>query len=323
MSHLTRREMLAGGTAAVALTTFGGAGPAMASATADPAPVAELDASHATPEARRLITATFRDKTSRDPDLFLSHFSQRQLTYTDGTIGAQFTTWATLKAAFEQLMPTWPATGRSYPTRILGDARSAMVVFVDSPELFGNELRVIAPIDFRAGKIVREVDYWDGRHYGSASTAQIRTPAAQWPAEFGEGAAGEQASAVLRRVVSALVAAFTAVDAAAATALFAVDGSFEDLTLHTTIAGQPAIRGFLDRSLSLLPYGLGTSVRHVVGSAQGGGYEWTRRAAEVERGVVAIELDGQARISRLTTVWDGSLVDDARITALMLAAVEH
>jgi hypothetical protein len=37
--------------------------------------------------------------------------------------------------------------------------------------------------------------------------------------------------------------------------------------MHTAIIGQPAIGGFLDRSRDLLPYGLGTSIRHVVGSA--------------------------------------------------------
>jgi ketosteroid isomerase-like protein len=309
--------MNAAGTAAVA----DGASPAPA--TADRVPVAALDAGHATPEVRRLITAAFRDRSSRDPDLYLSHFSQREAIYSDGTLGSQFTTWAAIKAVFEQFMPTWSPTARSYPVRILGDARGAMVLYVNSPEVFGTEMRVIMPIDFQDGKIVRAVDYWDGRHFGSVATAQVRVPPSRFPAELGEGAVGEHASAELRRVVSALVAAFTARDIAAATALFTVDGTVEDLALHTTIVGRPAIHGYLGRALSLLPYGQGTSIRHVVGNARGGGYEWTRTGAEVERGVVALELDEQARISRLTTVWDGSLVDDAKLTKLMQAAIEH
>src|SRR5882757_9675003 len=72
-------------------------------------------------------------------------------------------TWSSLKAVFAQFMPTWPPAIRSFPTKIIGDDRSAMVVFVDSPEMFGHELRVIAPIDLRGREIVREVDYWDGR----------------------------------------------------------------------------------------------------------------------------------------------------------------
>jgi hypothetical protein len=56
-------------------------------------------------------------------------------------------------------------------------------------------------------------------------------------------------------------------DAAAASALFTTDATFEDLTLHTTMVGQQAIGGVLDRAAALLPYGPGTSVRHVVGTA--------------------------------------------------------
>jgi hypothetical protein len=46
-------------------------------------------------------------------------------------------------------------------------------------------------------------------------------------------------------------------------------------------------------------------------AAQGGGYEWKKKGATVDHGVIALELDQQARISRLTTIWDGSLLDNA------------
>jgi len=325
MPHLSRRATLTGG-AAVALTALGAAAttgtaaasPAGSASPADPV----LDISHATPEAVQLVTSTFQDKTARDVDRFMAHFSQRQLTYTDGTLGARYGTWSELKAVFDQFMPAWPDTIRSYPTRILGDARSAMVVFVDSAEMFGNEIRVIAPIDFRDGKIVREVDYWDGRHFGSAATQAIRTPPDQFPAEFGESTVGEQSPAALRDVVSALSHAFATGDPAAAAALFTTDATFEDLTLHVSFTGRPAIQGFLNRSFELLPYGLDTSVRHTVGSAQGGGYEWQRQGAPVNQGVIALELR-QSRITRFTTVWDGSLIDDPAITALLAPTLEH
>jgi len=110
---------------------------------------------------------------------------------------------------------------------------------------------------------------------------------------------------------------------AAASALFITDATFEDLTSHTTVVGQPAIQGFLNRSCRLLPYGLGTAIRHIVGSAQGGGYERRKQGALVDHGVIALELDEHAIISGLTTVWDGLLVDDATITTLLAATIER
>jgi hypothetical protein len=315
MSRLTRRHVLTGGATAALAGLAALATPTLASAATD-------DTS-ATAEVVALVTAIFRDKTNRDLDRFTAHFSQHVLTYTDATIGAQFPDWPALRAAFAQLMPTWPATSRSYPTKILGDERSAMVFFTDSPELFGHEIRVIAPIDFANDKIIREVDYWDGRHFGVAATEAIRTPAAEFPTEFGEGRVGERSSATLRGVASALANALSIGDTAAAAALFTTDAAFADLTLHTTIIGRSAIRGFLDRSHALLPYGPGTSIRHTVGSARGGGYEWLNKGAQVDHGVVALELDDQARITRLTTVWDGSLVDNATLGTLLATTIEQ
>jgi len=130
-------------------------------------------------------------------------------------------------------------------------------------------------------------------------------------------------AATMRRVASALANALSAGDTAAAAALFATDAAFDDLTLHTSVVGQPAIRGFLDRSRGLLPYGLGTSIRHAVGSAQGGGYEWLKKGALVDHGVIALELDSRALITHLTAVWDGSLVDTATLTALLATTVEQ
>lgn len=280
------------------------------------------DISNATPEAVALVTSYFQDKTSRDPGRFLAHFSQHQLTVGDGTRGAKFSTWPELEAAVTPLMPTWPPASRAYPTKILGDARSAMVLYVDSPEMFGSEIRLIAPIDFRDGKIVRQVDYWDGRHFGTATTQAIRAPEDQFVTDFGEAATGEHAPAALREVVSALSHAFATGDAAAAAGLFTTDAVLEDLTLHISITGRPAIEGFLARSVKLLPYGLGTSVRHTVGAAQGGGYEWIRQDGPVKQGVIALELH-QSRIVRLTTIWDGSLLDDPALTALLSLTLEH
>jgi ketosteroid isomerase-like protein len=326
MPELTRRTVLAGG-AAAALTVLGTASIASAApqvaraAAAAPDPV--LDASNATPEVTRLLLSFFRDKVSRNVDRFMAHFSPELVFYTDATAGSQFQTFPSLKAAFAQLMASWPATIQSYPTKILGDTHSAMVLFTDSPQLFGHELRIIAPIDFRDGKIVREVDYWNGRHIGLAAAQGMHAAEGPGPSEYGETAVGEHTSATIQRVAAALAGAMAAGDTATAAALFTTDATFQDLTLQTAVVGQQAITGFLARARDLLPYGLGTSIRHVVGGERGGGYEWKKPGATVDHGVIALELDAQARISGLTTVWDGSLIDNAALTALLIATIEQ
>jgi hypothetical protein len=90
-----------------------------------------------------------------------------------------------------------------------------------------------------------------------------------------------------------------------------------------TLVGQQAIGGVLDRAAALLPYGPGTSVRHVVGTAQGGAYEWKNPGAVVPNGIIALQLDTQARISGLTTTWDGSLVCDQALTTTLQTTIEH
>ena len=71
-----------------------------------------------------------------------------------------------------------PADAISYPLRIVGDARSATVEFEDAPAFFGHELRILGSVTFDSNhKIIRWIDYWDGRHFGAKLTAKIRTPA--------------------------------------------------------------------------------------------------------------------------------------------------
>ncbi|WP_067141515.1 nuclear transport factor 2 family protein [Microtetraspora malaysiensis] len=282
-----------------------------------------VDAGHATPELTELVLSLFEQKAAASAAGFMSHFARDRLTYTDATFGGQWTSHQALAAALGGLMATWRPPVATYPVKIIGDTSGAVVLFVNSAQLFGHELRVIAPLDLRDGKIERQVDYWDGRHFGTAATSQMRVPPDQYPAEFGESRIGERAPAVLRQVADTLAGALSTGDAAAAAALFTDDARFEDLTLHTAMVGRQAIGGFLDRARDLLPYGLGTSVRHVVGSGQGGAYEWRNTGAAVPGGVVALELDGESRISRLTTVWDGSLIDDSAQTALLGATVER
>jgi hypothetical protein len=325
MPKLTRRGALAAGAAAgaatVALTALGGA--AAAAAAPVPFPDLPLDATHATPELARLAVASFQQKAARSVDGFMSFYSQRQMTYTDAIFGGQWRSWPAFRAFIADSMARWPPTIQTYPLKVIGDTRSGVVFFYNSSQLFGHELRVISAWDFRDRKIDRQVDYWDGRHFTIAATQQLQALTAQFPTEFGENEVPEQASPVLQQVTAALSSALAAGDAAAAAALFTTDATFEDLTLHTTMVGQQAIGGVLDRAAAMLPYGPGTSVRHVVGTAQGGAYEWKNPGAVVPNGIIALELDTQARISGLTTIWDGSLVSDQALTTTLQATIEH
>jgi hypothetical protein len=246
----------------------------------------------------------------------MAHFARSPMFYTDATLGWYMPTWDALRAVFQEYMPNWPKTARSYPTRVIGDERSAVVMFTDSPELFGHEIRIVAAVDFRAGKVMRQVDYWDGRHFGIDATNQLRVPASQYPPTYGEDVVDSQSSPVVRSVAARLVAGDFA-------GLFADDAVLEDLALRVEIIGRQAIEDYLRRAWASLPYGPGAAIRHTVGSAQGGGYEWTHRGAAVDHGIVAFELDGQRRITRLTTTWDGAALSDTAMTTLLAATLER
>jgi hypothetical protein len=323
MSQPTRRAVLGGAGAVAAVTVLAGATSAFASGTSARSvrlPDPPQDVRHATPLLVQRVNSLFRDKTARDVDGFMSHFSQNPLYYTDATLGWYVPSWAALKAIFAQYMPTWPATARSYATRIIGDENSAIVEFVDSPELFGHEIRAIAAVDFQDGLIVREVDYWDGRHYGIAAAKALRTPEAQFPTAYGEQHIAEHSSPALRRVIDRLRAALAVGDT---TGLFAPDAVFEDLALHTDFAGALAIDAYVSRAHTRLPYGAGTTVRRTLGSGRGGGYEWTGNGFSSSHGIIAVELDPADRITRFTATWDASRLDDAAIATLLADTLEH
>ena len=320
----TRRSLLGGAGAIAAATVLAGTTvPAHASAASTrpvPLPDPPQDVTHATPLLVQRVNSLFRDKTARDVDGFMSHFSQKPLYCTDGTLGWYVPSWATLHATFAQYMPTWPNTARSYATRIIGDENSAIVEFVDSPELFGHEIRAIAAVDFRDGLIVREVDYWDGRHFGINAVNALRTPDAQFPTTYGEQYIAEHSSPALRRVLNRLRAALAVGDT---TGLFAEDAIFEDLALHTEFAGTLAIDAYVSRAYTRLPYGVGATVRRTLGSGRGGGYEWIGNGFVGSHGIIAVELDAADRLTRFTATWDASRLGDAAMATLLADTLEH
>jgi hypothetical protein len=194
-------------------------------------------------------------------------------------------------------------------------------MFTDTPELFGGELRIIGAVDFRNGKIVRWVDYWDSTSFDTKLFGQMRTPEEKFPTEFGEKAVPASAAPPVRKTALALQQAFASGDAEAAAALFTYDAVYEDAALRTQILGRAAIERYLKRILPAAPYGRGSRVRHVVGSTSGGGFEWyASPESKVRAGITALELDPSGKILRLTTVYDSRPLGREKRAALIALA---
>jgi hypothetical protein len=284
-----------------------------------------VDATHATREAVAFFRSFFTAKSTHNPALLMEHFSAQQIAYIDATLGAPFYSHGDLGAVFESFMPKWPPAGLSYPTRILGDTDSALVTFTDTPELFGGEIRIMAAVNFKNDKVIRWIDYWDSRNFGSDTVAKMRRPPDKFPSAFSEATTAKNMSARIQDVTLKLAAALTGGDVATASAIFSYDAVYEDMTLRTQILGRLAITRYLSRAAARLPYGAGASVAHIVGSDKGGGYEWRASAAyaaTVRRGITALVLDSDGQISRLTTVWDGGMISDSDLQSLLLLSLD-
>ncbi|MFI5753234.1 hypothetical protein ACIBBE_47295 [Streptomyces sp. NPDC051644] len=328
-SGIARRSVLGAATAALGLGATAALLPGSASAggVADAGRIEPrtpaIDTSHATPELARLISQVFGAKTSRDVEATLSCFYPKSTTYIDASLGWPVYSWQELHKLFSELMPTWPDTARSYPTKILGDTTSALVFFTDSPELFGHEIRPLGVINFKEGKIARWIDYWDGREFTLTDMKAQRTPEEKFPTDFKESVVGETAKPSIKRVAHKISDALSGGAGKEAASLFSEDAVLEDQAVRTVVTGRLNIGAYLERAAAHLPYGPGAEVRHVVGGHLGGGYEWTRRSGPVKRGVTALELDGDGRISRFTSVWDGSLLSDDQLSRMQALTIEH
>jgi hypothetical protein len=281
-----------------------------------------VNTSHATPEAAAFFKSYFTAKSEHKPVPTTDHFSEAHLTYIDAALGWPFYSKKGMTDLFEAYMPKWPPAGLSYPTRISGDTHSALVAFTDTPELFGAEIRILAAIDFKDGKIVRWIDYWDGRSFGAELAAKMRAPPEKFPTNFDYDVVSDGASAKIKDVSQNLAAACASGDAAAADALFSNDAVLLDRALRARILGKEAIGKYLGRVLGSVPYGKGSKLMHVVGSDQGGGFEWINEGGAVKRGIVAIDLTSSGQIERLDTTWDNGVMSDADLQALVLQSIE-
>ncbi len=125
-------------------------------------------------------------------------------------------------------------------------------------------------------------------------------------------------------VAQALQAAFAAGDPAAAVALMSYDVVHEDMAAHSRFRGQGQVQRYYTRALGQLPYGPGAAVAHVEGSTLGGSYEWTAApvASPMRRGHACIELDETGKISRLTAIYDSSLLSYSAYQSLVGLAAE-
>ena len=265
-----------------------------------------------------MLKAFFVAKSIHSAGDLMTHFAPGDdVLYIDASSGNSWPSWDSLNEIFSRLMPDMKPEALSYPLRILGDGHSALVYFEDTPELFGKELRILGAVSFDdQGRIIRWMDYWDGR------SSQRKTAISEsYPTDFHDDVGN--ATGHIADVAQTLQAAFSAGDARGAAIQFSNDAVFEDMALHTQILGRQAIERYLYRALGEVPYGGSASVAHVVGGELGGGYEWN--AAEgfpQRRGNTAIELDNHGRISRLTMVYDSGLFTDEAYSRLVQLAAE-
>jgi len=283
-----------------------------------PYPSGVTDTSHCTPEAAEIFRGIFTAKSEHDAATLLSYFSTANTVYMDAVLGVALAGWQELSGFFTQYLPSLPVEAISYPLRIVGDTRSAAVELVDTTAFFGYEIRALSSVTFDGNrKIIRWVDYWDGH-----SSLQPEVITSAYPADFRDSEQNAGPAAV--QAAQALQAAFAAGDAAGAVALMSYDVVHEDLAAHTRTRGQEQAQRYYTRALGRLPYGPGAALAHADGGRRGGGYEWAAApvAAPMRRGHTCLELDQAGKISRLTAVYDSSLLSYAAYQSLAGAAAE-
>jgi hypothetical protein len=250
----------------------------------------------------------------------MHHFDPTQAIYVDATLGTKFSQ-PNLTATFKPVVAGWGPDAKSYPLQIMGDLNSAVVLFVDTPPVFGAEIRAISAFDLKDGKVARQVDYWDAR---LSAIADYRVPDDQYPSDFGESTIQGSPNWAIGNAANQLHAALSMGNSTAATELFTYDAVLIDQSTRTRIEGALAIGRYLQRALPALPYGIGATVRHVVGAARGGAYEWVGGPGAAARdGIIALHLDHHGKITQLTTVWDASRTSNATMKALVGLSIEQ
>jgi hypothetical protein len=322
---MLRAGAAAGTAAALGAAGVFAAGTARAATTAAsrtgglPYPPDVTDTSHCTPEVAEIFRGVFTAKSEHSLAAFMSYFSTANASYFDASLGVPLVSWQAINAEFTSIFASAPASAISYPLTITGDTRSAAIEFVDSPAFFGQEIRALSSVTFDGNqKIIRWVDYWDGRSSLFPNTINNST----YPADFKDSE--QNADPAVVQAAQALQAAFAAGNAAAAVALMSVDVVHEDMAAHTRVRGQIQAQRYYTRALGQLPYGPGAALVHAEGSSHGGGYEWSASpvAAPMRRGHTCIELDETGKISRVLAIYDSSLLSYTGYQSLAGLAAE-
>ncbi|MFF1847710.1 hypothetical protein ACFVW9_39345 [Streptomyces sp. NPDC058217] len=98
------------------------------------------------------LVRLFRHKSAQDLEGTMALFSQRPCTYIDVTLDWDLGSWTKLHDSLAQYMSGWPNSA-SCLVRIVGDLRSAVVFFTDTPGLFGSsEITLAGAVDFEEGR---------------------------------------------------------------------------------------------------------------------------------------------------------------------------
>ena len=282
-----------------------------------------LKADHATPETAKLFYDAFEAKSTGRAEDLMSHFSTDMVGYCDTTLGWPCKTFEPLLAAFKKNMPNW-TNGLSYPVEVLGGPESAVVYFVDTPELFGSDLRVVGVVDVRDGKIIRWADYWDGSSYPIDGFNKILMPPEKFNKDYLEGKIDQRASDEIVGISEAFANALSTGSQDKFDALFSYGVVFEDAALRTRIVGEPAVLAYLKRSIEKVPYGKGVSIRHIAGGERGGGFEWTSSGQTgVKIGVAALTLNDAGKIERVTMMYNGRRLSEGTKRELILLSADE
>jgi hypothetical protein len=118
-----------------------------------------------------------------------------------------------------------------------------------------------------------------------------------------------------------LQAALAKGDVATILPLLSYDVVYEDMVSRSLIRGRAAVGRYLERVDPVAAFGKGSELIHIAGGALGGGFEW-RSADKAIRGVTALELDAEGRVTRITTTYDGRLLSPEARSELVQLALE-
>jgi hypothetical protein len=150
----------------------------------------------------------------------------------------------------------------------------------------------------------------------------LRTPDAQYPADFREVLALESSEPSFADLVARFTAAVKDRDWVSLSSLLALQVTFTDHPAHLYLAGKPMLSRFLRYTAGLLPYTQPEAKQSlVVGGEHGGGYEWTTANVR-DRGVLALD-SSSGLITAIDAMWNGALASEKQLSSISRQAIEH